>query len=345
MSALASVQSADGFISGQLLADTCGISRQAVWKAVNALRLRGARIEAVTNKGYRLLEGGGMLREATICALLDKNMHASLPKNATALVPDGMNVRVFVYDAIDSTNAEAKRRCAEALDVRTLDGTVIIASKQTAGRGRMGRSFFSPDGAGLYLTLIYAPSGGITSPALLTATAAVGVCRALFDVYGVDAQIKWVNDIFVRGKKVCGILTEGVTNFETGVIDCAIVGIGINILPVNLPPELVNVAGSVLEDRNADTQRNALAASVVTHVFSLYNASDCSSAMSEYRTRSFLIDKTITVHPTIGARDMSYEAIVRGITDDAKLVVEATDGTMKTLESGEVHIGSEHVSA
>lgn len=327
MNMLAAERTNNGFISGQQLAAHCGISRQAVWKAVKTLRKKGARIEAVTNKGYCLRTGGGILCNDTVAALIPETMHA----------------RIFVYESLDSTNAEAKRMCAESCDVHSLDGTVIVAAKQTAGRGRSGRSFFSPDNTGLYLSLIYVPKNGITAPSLLTAMAAVGVCRALIDVYNVECGIKWVNDIFLRGKKVCGILTEGVTNFETGSIDCVIVGIGINILPVELPPDIVAVAGSVLEDKNADSKRNELAASVTTHVLSLYRANDFSDAMSEYRARSVLMGKKVVVHPAVDKSDIMYEAVVRGITDDAKLVVETADGLVKALESGEVSIGSKSI--
>src|SRR5574344_1119714 len=210
------------FVSGEDLASRCGISRQAVWKAVNALRSDGVRVDAVTNRGYRLEMAPEQLSAEAV----------------NALIPEQLGVHAFVYESIDSTNSEAKRRCAAAPDCRALNRTVIVAGAQTAGRGRLGRSFFSPAGTGVYLSIIYAPEAGISSPAVLMSSAAVGVCRALQSVYGVDAQIKWVNDVFLRGQKVCGILTEGVTDFETGRIDYAVVGIGINILPGSFPPEL-----------------------------------------------------------------------------------------------------------
>jgi BirA family transcriptional regulator, biotin operon repressor / biotin---[acetyl-CoA-carboxylase] ligase len=318
----------DGFVSGEELAAWCGISRQAVWKAVNALRAQGALIEAVTNKGYRLAGTGSMLSAASVMAL----------------IPPEFNVHVKVFETIDSTNTEAKRLCSEESDVRKLNGTVIIAEQQTAGRGRLGRQFFSPHDSGLYLSIIYAPDEGITTPAVLTASAATGVCRALKTVYDVDANIKWVNDVFLRGKKICGILAEGVTDFETGHIDSAIVGIGINILPGNFPQELANTAGSVLMDKDADTDRCALAANVVSSVLGIYRSGTdgIAQAMREYRERSFLTGKTITVSPVINQRCKDYTAVVQGVTDEAKLIVKTQDGQLRTLESGEVtlHSGS-----
>ena len=319
--------SKDGFVSGEYLAEKCGISRQAVWKAVRSLRLRGAKIESVTNRGYRLVGSAGIISEDDVRLLLGKNIDAN----------------IIVYETIDSTNTEAKRKCADAFDVHKLNGTVIIAEKQTAGRGRMGRTFYSPKDSGLYLSIIYSPKIFTITPSLLTAVASVGVCYALQDVYGVEARIKWVNDLFLNGKKICGILTEGITNFETGLIECAIVGIGVNILPTNFPKELSAIAGSVLEDKNADTKRSEFAASIITHILSLYKNNDFLNAMIEYRKRSFLIGMKVAIHPVVENACEPYEAFVKGITDDAKLIVQNEDGRECVLESGEVHIGSDAV--
>ena len=323
--ALSKPETADGFISGEALAALLGVSRQAVWKAVRQLRLQGARIEAVTNRGYRLVGAGGILSEGEVAALIDEALYA----------------RVYVYQKIDSTNTEAKRRLAETSDVRSLNHTVIVASSQTAGRGRLGRKFYSPDSSGLYLSIIYAPKEKIESPALLTATAAVGVCRALLSVYEADAKIKWVNDIFMRGKKVSGILTEGLTDFERGGISCAVVGIGVNIAPQNFPRDIADIATSVLEDKDADTKRSALAAAIVNEVLSIYVSGKKGfvRAMEEYRERSMLTGKTVTVHPVVDGAE-AYEAEVLDVGEDAKLFVKTGDGKTRFLDSGEVTLHS-----
>ncbi|MBC6719876.1 biotin--[acetyl-CoA-carboxylase] ligase [Treponema sp. Marseille-Q4130] len=325
LSALSKPETADGFISGEALAERSGVSRQAVWKAVKQLRLQGTRIEAVTNRGYRLTGAGGLLSEKAVASLID----------------EAFGARVYVYQKIDSTNTEAKRRLAETSDVRSLDHTVIVASSQTAGRGRLGRAFYSPDGSGLYLSIIYAPKEKIESPALLTATAAVGVCRALLSVYEADAKIKWVNDIFMRGKKVSGILTEGLTDFERGGISCAVVGIGVNIAPQNFPRAIADIATSVLEDKDADTKRSALAAAIVNDVLSIYDSGKKGfvRAMEEYRERSMLTGKTVTVHPVVDGAE-AYEAEVLDVGEDAKLIVKTGDGKTRFLDSGEVTLHS-----
>jgi len=329
-SELTQPHTADGFVSGEDLAARCGISRQAVWKAVNALRAHGAVIEAVTNRGYHLAGTGSMLS----------------PEGVLALVKPEFGVKVKVFDTIDSTNSEAKRRCAESGGVRGLNASVIIAEQQTAGRGRLGRAFFSPPGTGLYLSIIYVPEGGVKSPAVLTASAAVGVCRALKTVYGIDAQIKWVNDVFYRGKKICGILAEGMTNFETGCIDSAVVGMGINILPGSFPSELSEVAGTVLDDERADSKRCLLAAEVVNSVLGIYTAGPEGflRSMQEYRGRSLLTGRTVIVSPVIDQTEKQYTAVVETVTDEARLVVRTSDGQIRTLESGEVTLRSDRIA-
>lgn len=335
------MKAAANFLSGQELAERCGISRQAVWKAVDALRKEGVQIEAVTNSGYRFVAHGDALSAETI----------------TALLPDSLHANVIVYDTIDSTNTEAKRRCAgianaapattsaladASATASSLDGTVIVAGAQTVGRGRLGRSFFSPAGSGLYLSIIYVPEKNITSPAVLTASAAVAVSRAIAETYNIYTQIKWVNDIFLNGKKVCGILTEGVTNFETGKIDYAIVGIGINILPGNFPPEIANVATSILQSDKDNAKRNELAANIIKKVLAIYRGGTdaFAQAMQEYRERSFLAGKCVTVSPIIDSEEKKYEAKVLDVTDDAKLVVQKNDGTIVQLDSGEITLYS-----
>lgn len=316
------------FLSGQELADRCGISRQAVWKAVDSLRKDGIQIEAVTNGGYKFVSRGDVLSGEAINALLPESLHAA----------------AVVYDTIDSTNSEAKRRCSAATDVHTLHGTVIISDMQTAGRGRLGRSFFSPQGTGLYLSIIYAPETNIAKPSILTASAAVAVCRAISDIYKIDAKIKWVNDIFLGGKKICGILTEGATNFETGQIDYAIIGIGINILPGSFPPEIADVAASIFSGVTENARRNEFAAAIIKGTLEIFCAGGgiggIKEAMSEYRKLSFLIGKEIFVSPIVGNSDNKYTAKVLDITDDAKLVVQKNDGTVLQLDSGEVTLNS-----
>ena len=206
-------------VSGEVLAAECGVSRAAVWKAVTSLREVGNSIEGTTNGGYVLADD-------------DIFTPGLFNESFSARWPDFSDCHIECFKEIDSTNTYAKRLLAETGNPRQYHKAILIAEKQTAGRGRIGRTFVSPEKSGIYFSIIYAPESGITDPARLTASGAVAVCRALkklFAASNVQPQIKWINDIFLGGKKICGIGTEGITNFESGIIEAAIIGIGVNI--------------------------------------------------------------------------------------------------------------------
>lgn len=271
-----------------------------------------------------------------------------------------------VYNTIDSSNTECKRRIESAGDLRLQNGelsadgmrlhkTVVAAEEQTAGRGRLGRAFYSPAKTGIYFSIIYVPRlcGHAIEPAQFTVTAAVGVCRAIERCFGKKAEIKWVNDVYLDGKKVCGILTEGVTNARSAKVEAAIIGIGINlVVNENLPVDLSGKVGGILSSQEfAAAERNAAVAedgpcqhlSPVTARFLQQTISQIIESLDsgediipEYRARSMLKGRTLTVTPLIGSTKEQYEATVIDITNDAGLLVKLFDGTQKVLHSGEV---------
>ncbi len=348
-----------GYVSGEDLAGLCGVSRTAIWKAIASLREDGCVVDAVTNRGYRITSEPDVLDSEEIAKELKR-----------LGTEPGV---VCAFKTIDSTNTEAKRRAAEAGAFRGPDGTLTKAGallhralfasgEQTAGRGRMGRPFVSPSGTGVYFSLVFSPSRGVENPSLMTATAAVAVCRAVECCYGVPCEIKWVNDVFAGGKKICGILTEGISNFETGRIEAAIVGIGINIKEGSFPPKLARVAGSIEgacaakntaaardgsnTDKSNTVTRNELVAHVVHELLAAYDAADkgddgYSAVIAEYRKRSFLIGQTLFVNPAAGMSGTPYRAKVLDVDDGAGLVVQLENGTKRTLHSGEVSLHSE----
>lgn len=261
-------------------------------------------------------------------------------------------IRFEFFDTIDSTNSEAKRRFS-ALPPESycsLHKKVLVAEKQTAGKGRLGRTFYSPPHTGLYFSLIYA-DGERAEPGIITAVSAVAVCRAIQTVFSVETSIKWVNDVFAGGKKVCGILTEGIINPQNGKIAALVIGIGINIFFSNAtPPELSSSAGGIcgfLQPENSfesvkkiSEQKNLLLARTIENLVGILDnpQTEFSAAINEYRLRSNLIGKTVTVSPVIDKLSGQYEAVVVGITDAAELIVRLPDGTQKTLYSGEVSL-------
>ena len=196
-------------LSGEKLAEELHCTRAAIWKAVKALREEGYTIEAGQNKGYMLVKDSHRLSVEAIRPFL--------------VSPE---VYLKVYQETDSTNRAAKEA---AVTGTAGHGGCVVAGKQTAGRGRRGRSFYSPEEAGLYLSVILKPQGSLRESLLLTAEAAVAVYKAVLRVTGISLDIKWVNDLYYHDRKVCGILTEAVTDFESGEIDFAVVGIGLNL--------------------------------------------------------------------------------------------------------------------
>lgn len=328
-------------VSGEKIAQVCGVSRAAIWKAIKNLREDGCQIEGTTNGGY-VLKGSA--------DIFSKDM---LIKYLNESYPDLTKVNVECFKTIDSTNTYAKKILSEAGNLRLPDGnlspaglkyhnSIIVAESQSAGRGRLGRTFVSPSKTGIYLSVIYAPQGGISEPAKLTAFSAVAVTRVISRLYHINAKIKWINDIFINGKKVCGILTEGFTNFESGIIESAVVGIGINISDNKDIFEANKIAGSITGDKGIENiSRCQLAAEVAGETLKIFEE-DTDKVMKEYKEASFLIGDKVQVHPVIGDDKSVYSAKVIDIDDKAGLIVQLEDGSKKTLSSGEVSLHSEN---
>ena len=297
------------FVSGQALAEQFGVSRAAVSKAVAALRADGRPIEAVTNRGYRL--SADDLSEASI--------RAALPDRYR-------DIGVVVLRETDSTNNEAKR----LLSAGKTGTFLVTAGSQTGGRGRRGRSFASPPGSGAYLTLAAQTDASITDAVSSTTRAATATALALEKLTGEPMQIKWVNDVYYRGKKLCGILTEAVSDFESGVTQTLIIGIGINMRSDGLPDELQGIAGAL--DREGLTRCEVIAAVAAETLDLVHDLTD-RSYLDAYRARSLVLGREVTFSG--GGFEMQTGVAV-DIDDEGGLLVRLPDGTEKTLRSGEI---------
>lgn len=235
------------YLSGEEIASRLELSRAAVWKGIQALRREGHQISAVTNKGYALnLDSDVLSKQGILTWLKEKNGW------------------VEVRQEMVSTNEWLKQ---EALAKKLPHGSLAAAQYQSGGKGRRGRSFYSPKDSGLYLSVLLHPKKTAQESLEITAAAAVAVCKAVEQVCGVSLGIKWVNDLYLEEKKVCGILTEAVTDFETGDIEFVVVGIGLNLYPPEggFPKYLEHVAGTILEPgQGAD--RNRLAGEIVNRL-------------------------------------------------------------------------------
>lgn len=296
-------------LSGQSLATKLGVSRNAVWKAINTLRDDGYEIEAGTNKGYKLLKVSDRLSAEEIKGLLRTK-----------------NVCVEVYTELDSTNLEAKRKLAQGLSGNTL----ILAESQTDGRGRLGRSFYSPSSTGLYMSAVIHPHAGFSDAVSITTATAVAVVRAIEKLTDIKPMIKWVNDIYVGDKKVCGILTEAVTDFETATVASVIVGIGINITTSFFPEYVADRAASL----GSEILRNRLAAEIFDNLIELTDKLSFDSFIEEYREHSLVLGKPVE----FTRNGISQVGVATEINNRGGLVVALPDDTSTVLDSGEISL-------
>ena len=304
---LAALIEADGAVSGEWLARKLGVTRNAVWKAIARLREEGYQIEAATNRGYRLVSGGEPVSEAGIRAWLKAQ---------------SLGHEIEVHERIGSTNSRAKALAAQGAP----HGLLVCAREQTGGRGRFGRAFYSPAGSGVYLSLLLRPKLPAERAVLLTSMTAVAVARAIERLADVEVRIKWVNDLFIGDRKVCGILCEAGMDF-------AVAGIGVNTARAAFPPELAQIATSVGNACGRDISNNRLIAEICNEMEGLYGSLADGSFMAENRARSNVIGRRIWILRG-GAREPA-EAL--DIDEQGGLVVRTGAG-VETLRSGEVSI-------
>ncbi|ADY55165.1 biotin/acetyl-CoA-carboxylase ligase [Syntrophobotulus glycolicus DSM 8271] len=304
-------------ISGQQLAKRFSVSRAAVWKAINALKTEGYQIDSVTNKGYRLAEDCDILSAEGILPFL------KLEYKDTDL---------YVSKTVESTNQEAKKYSAKKTKQRIL----IVANEQTLGKGRFGRTFFSPENSGIYMSIILPLNIEAINAVLITTAAAVAVCRAIQSVANVQPQIKWVNDIFLEGKKICGILTEAFTNVESGIVESVVVGIGVNFKtkPEQFPDEIKETAASLFSGKAPSVTRNHLIAEMTNQLLEICGDLNDRQFLEEYKARSMVLGEKIQFF-----RNNSWHiAKVLDIDPNGGLIIEDEQGKIQTLNSGEISI-------
>ena len=306
----------DEYISGAELAGRLGVSRTAVWKAMGQLRAQGYLIESVTNKGYRLSSHSDVLSGAGVEKYLKDR-----------------SLRIQVVEQVDSTNASMKRMAAEGAP----HGSVLIANEQRAGRGRMGRSFFSPPGTGIYMSLLLRPHTDAQRATLVTASAAVAVAEAIEQLAGESVQIKWVNDVLFHGRKVCGILTEAAMDFESGLIDYVVLGIGVNtaVPEKGFPEELQGIAGAAFGIGQVPELRCRLVAEILDRFMGYYACLGSQACYEAYKSRSVVIGKDVQL---LSPGREAIPARVLDIDEDFALVVRTEDGQVQRISSGEVSL-------
>jgi len=306
------------FLSGAEIAKALNISRNSVWKAIHSLKNEAYQIEAVSNRGYKLTEDNNILSVAGI-----------IPN----LLNEDWAANINIFSTLESTNKTAKEMAIQGYD----HGTVIIADSQTAGKGRLGRLFHSPSGSGIYLSFILLPESlAFENPTAVTAFAAVAVCEAIETVTEKTPKIKWVNDIFLDGIKICGILTEAISDLENKSFQWIVLGIGINVNTSidDFPEELRDIAGSIYPDGQIPITRNKLAAALINNILGEPRYGSEQALYEKYKDYLFIIGQKIMVTD----RQNTYEATAMDINSVGHLIVKKENGEIVTLVSGEVSI-------
>lgn len=297
------------YLSGQDLSEKLGVSRNGVWKAVNQLKIDGHDIESVPKLGHKLSCGSNVLTA--------EGIRAYMPN-------DGQNVEIIALESTNSTNNEAKKLISEGSDGYIL----ITADEQSMGKGRLGRSFFSPAGS-IYMSLAFKIDTEISDAIRLTTAASVAVVRAIESLTTAKPLIKWVNDIYIDGKKISGILTEGVTDIESGRVTHMIIGIGINCGTAKFPEELRDIATSL---ELGDVSRGQMIATIAAKLI------DCIEKkvdfMDEYRQKSLVLGKKINYYKNGEAT----AATAIAIDDNGGLIVKHEDGSETCLNTGEISV-------
>ncbi|MEM1484001.1 biotin--[acetyl-CoA-carboxylase] ligase [Oscillospiraceae bacterium PP1C4] len=251
-------------------------------------------------------------------------------KKIKPLLTGEIGSELVVYPVIDSTNNAAKLLAKNGAP----HGAVVIAEHQTAGKGRLGRSFYSPNATGIYMTIILRPTLPVEHSLLITSAAAVAAARAVEQITGVPAQIKWVNDLYFKGKKLCGILSEAAIAAD-GTLNYVVVGIGINCSTDSFPAELEDVATSIAAaNGNDEIDCNGLIAAILNHFDKVYKQLETREFIAEYKLRSCVLGKTVRMIQG----ETSQEVIALDIDENAHLVVRTPEGERLVISSGEVSL-------
>lgn len=313
------LEQGDQYVSGEAMSRALGISRAAVWKAIEALRQEGYAIQSAPNRGYRLENAPDRVREGELSGPL-AGCH--------------VGSRLLCLESVDSTNTEAKRQAMAGAP----DGLVIVSEEQTGGRGRRGRVFQSPKGKGLYLTALLRPQLEPQAVSDITAWAAVAVCDGIEAACGVRPRIKWTNDIVLGGKKLCGILTELGLEGESNALDYLICGIGVNVnqSPEDFDQEVRPIAVSLSQVLGHPVRRAPLAVEIIRALDRMY--AGFPQNKEEYLQR-YCADCLTPGNPVqLFTPASRQEAFALAIDDEFRLVVEYPDGRRAALSSGEVSV-------
>ena len=297
---------ADDYVNGEKIAQELGVSRTSIWKAIKKLEKEGIQIESVKNRGYRLTAG-------------------------ELLIPDWIEanspVQVSFNPDCQSTQMDAKA----GMEAGRPANTLYLAAAQSAGRGRFGRAFFCPSQGGFYMSLHLKPNLPFDQLPSYTILTAGAIYKAVKNLTLIEVDIKWVNDIYYRNKKISGILTEATTSIETGLVTDVIIGVGFNFFIKDFPAEIKEKADSLFEEKPA-ISRNEL----IAEIWKCFYESDPEELIYLYKKRSMVLGRQVT----FSQKGADYQGLAKDISDSGQLLVQLTDGQEIWLNSGEVSLTS-----
>lgn len=307
----------DGYISGQELCNKFGVSRTAIWKVMKQLKEAGYNIEAQQNKGYHIVSAPDVMDAAELKSIWK---------------PKWVGCEILYFDSIDSTNTKAQELAEKGYP----SGTLVVANKQIAGKGRRGRNWESPSGCGIFMTLMLKPDINPNNASMLTLVSALAVAKALADITGKDAKIKWPNDIVIDGRKVCGILTEMSAQFD--YINNIVIGIGINVNNSSFPEEISATASSLRLLSGGKKYRRAEIIEKIMEYFEKYysiflETEDLSALVNEYDAMLVNMKRQVKV---LDPKE-PFEGTAMGITKTGELIVDTWE-SRKLVSSGEVSV-------
>lgn len=310
----------EAYRSGEEMSRRLGVSRAAVWKAVEALRRAGYEIVSAPNRGYRLSAAPDDLRAGELTAALAGRL---------------VGREVVCLDTVDSTNSEVKRRAADG----AAEGLAVLSDEQTAGRGRRGNAFQSLKGKGLFCSVLLRPRVPLDALSQLTAWTAVAVCRAVQACCGLECGIKWTNDIILNGKKLCGILTELEFEAESAAAVAVVVGVGVNVgqSEADFGPDLSPIATSLAQALGRPVRRAELAVHLLAALDEMYAAfpQGKNEYLAEYRRRCVTTGHEVAL---VGPRGSREPAFAKEVDDDFSLVCRLPCGSERTVTAGEVSV-------
>lgn len=311
------LKSEEGYLSGQELCNRLQVSRTAIWKVMNQLKEEGYRIDSVSNRGYHLESCPDIITKEEL---------------ESEMTGKKFGHQVFYEEELDSTNVQAKRLAEQGLADH---GCLVTTEKQTSGKGRRGRSWSSPKGSGIWMSLVLKPDISPYNASMLTLVTALAVNRAVREETDLESYIKWPNDIVINGKKLCGILTE--MSSEPDYIHYVVIGIGINVNTKYFSEEISKKATSLFMESNKTYRRSLIIKKILEYLEFYYEQfllnQDMRPLMTEYNQMLINIENKVVVQE----KQTLFEGIAKGINEKGELLVQTKKG-LRTVMSGEVSV-------